>query len=461
MVRRERWVLLFTLALLQAFAIAVGVYVIVHGTEQLPASIAAPKPTPTPIVTAGPVLDPAADGPLPAKGTLAALLGDAMGDPAIGGNLAGAVLDTETGETLFDSAAATALAPASTTKVVTGVAALASVGADTKLVTKVIRSGATSIALVGGGDPTLAGPKADPKERVYPRPASLATLASRTARALKDAGTTSVSLRYDASLFDGPKIAPGWKPTYVPEGSAAPVTALAIDEGRVSPKMDARSADPPRAAALAFADLLEKQGIKVNDNIRPGTAKPTSPELARVESAPIYQLVERMLTISDNDLAEALARQVAISEKLPHTFVGQAQAVHQVLARLGADQGVEVHDGSGLSTQNRITPAALAKLVALSASPAHPELHTLVSGLPVAGYTGTLHDRYDESDSRAGAGLVRAKTGTLNGVNTLTGLVYTMDGRLLSFAFMANDVANPAKTIEALDKLAAIVSRAA
>ncbi|WP_239161547.1 D-alanyl-D-alanine carboxypeptidase/D-alanyl-D-alanine endopeptidase [Acrocarpospora phusangensis] len=460
--RRERWVVLLTLGLLQAFAIAVGVYLIAHGTEQLPVPTAAPEPTPTPIVTAGPVLVGAADeGPLPAKGTLSALLGDALGDPAVGGKMAGAVLDTETGETLFDSSASTALTPASTTKVVTGVAALASVGADTRLATRVVRTGGTSIALIGGGDPTLAGPKADPKKRIYPRPATLATLAARTAKALRASGTKSVSLRYDASLFDGPKTAPGWKPTYVPEGSAAPVTALAIDEGRVSPEMDARSADPPLATATAFAALLEKAGIKVNDNIRPGTAKPGSPELARVESAPVYQLVERMLTLSDNDLAEALARQVAISERLPHTFAGQAQAVHQVLARLGADQGVEVHDGSGLSTSNRITPAALAKLIALAASPKHPELRTLLSGLPVAGYTGTLHDRYDQSDSRAGAGLVRAKTGTLNGVNTLTGLVYTGDGRLLSFAFMANDVANPARTIEALDKLATIVSRAA
>ncbi|GAA0421230.1 D-alanyl-D-alanine carboxypeptidase [Acrocarpospora corrugata] len=461
MVRRERWVVLITLALLQVFAIAVGVYVIAHGTEQLPVSIAAPKPTPTPIVTAGPVLDAAADGPLPAKGTLAGLLGDALGDSSMGGKVAGAVLDTKTGETLFDSDASTALTPASTTKVVTGTAALASLGPDARLVTKVIRAGGTTIALVGGGDPTLAGPKADPKERVYPRPASLATLALRTSKALKEAKITSVSLRYDASLFEGSKIAPGWKPTYVPEGSAAPVTALAMDEGRVTPGNDARSADPPQATAAAFAELLEKNGIKVNDNIRPGVVRPTSPELARVESAPLYQLVERMLTLSDNDLAEALARQVAIKENQPHTFVGQAQAVHQVLARLGADQGIEVHDGSGLSTRNRITPAALAKLISLAASPAHPELHTLVSGLPVAGYTGTLHDRYDQSDSRAGAGLVRAKTGTLNGVNTLTGLVYTVDGRLLSFAFMANDVANPAQAVAALDKLATIVSRAA
>ncbi|WP_308169886.1 D-alanyl-D-alanine carboxypeptidase/D-alanyl-D-alanine endopeptidase [Acrocarpospora catenulata] len=458
--RRERWVVLVTLALLQAFAVAVGVYVIANGIGRLPLPIASPQPTPTPIVTAGPVLVAAEDGPLPAKGTLSSLLGAALGDPEAAGNLAAAVIDTETGQTLFDSAAARALTPASTTKVVTGVAALASLGADARLSTRVARSGKTSIVLIGGGDPTLAGPRTDAKKRIYPRPASLAVLAARTAKALKADGVRAVSLRYDATLFQGPVLAPGWKPTYVPEGSAAPVTALAIDEGRVSPDSDARSADPPQAAATAFAALLEKNGIKVGDTIRPGKATPAFPEVAKVDSPPVYQLVEHMLTESDNDLAEALARQVAIKEQQPATFLGQAEAVRRVLTRLGAADGVEVHDGSGLSTRNRITPAALAKLVALAASPAHPQLHTLVSGLPVAGYTGTLHNRYDQAESRPGAGLVRAKTGTLNGVNTLTGLVYTVDGRLLSFAFMANDVANPTKAVAMLDRLAAIVSRA-
>ncbi|MBP2704302.1 D-alanyl-D-alanine carboxypeptidase/D-alanyl-D-alanine-endopeptidase [Microbispora sp. RL4-1S] len=461
--RRERWTAVATLALLQIFVVLAAGYLITHGVPGTPTPIASPKPTPTPLVTAGPVLAAAEDGALPAKGTLTTRLRGAMGDPALGGRAAGVVMDARTGTVLFDGGASTALRPASTTKVVTAVAALASAGPDRRLATTVVRGAAPgSIVLVGGGDPTLAGPTSVGGSEwsasdVYPRPASLAQLASRTAKALKAAGVTSVDLSYDSSLFSGPVTAPGWKPTYIPEGSAAPVTALTMDEGR-SPA-GPRYADPPKATADAFAALLKKNGIKVGAGVRAGRARAGAAELARVESPPLYALVERMLTLSDNDLAEAMSRQVAIAEGLPHTFEGEVAAVHRVLTRLGADQGIEIHDGSGLSTRNHITPTALARLLAVASSPAHPELHSLISGLPVAGFTGTLHGRYGRADSRAAAGLVRAKTGTLSGVNTLAGIAYTPDGRLLSFAFMANDVTNPPGAVAALDKMATIVSQ--
>ncbi|GAA1292964.1 D-alanyl-D-alanine carboxypeptidase [Planotetraspora silvatica] len=463
MVRRERWVAVATLALLQVFVVVAGSYVLSHDSAENPVSIASPKPTPTPLVTAGPVLAAAGDGALPAKGTLSAGLAEALGDPGLGKNAAGVVLDAKTGGMLFDGRATKALTPASTTKVVTATAVLDSVGTDVRLATTVVMGkAANSITLVGGGDPTLAGPKtvADAKKSKqdpYPKPASLAQLASRTAKALKAAKITSVEMSYDASLFSGPVTAPGWKPNYVPEGTVAPVAALTIDEGRSL--SGPRYSDPPLSAAKAFVTQLEKHGIEVEGEITPAKAAPGARELARVESAPMYALVEKMLTESDNDLAEALSRQVAIKEGLPHTFVGEAKAVHQVLGRLKADQGVEVHDGSGLSTRNRITPAALARLIAVAASPANPHLHSLISGLPVAGFTGTLDNRYGRSDSKPGAGLVRAKTGTLTGVNTLAGITYTASGRLVAFAFMADEVSDPGAAVAVLDKMATIVAQ--
>ncbi len=503
-----------TLALLQIFVVVAGVYgyMVIHDGTRTPAPIASPEPAPTPIITAGPVLAAAGDGVLPVKGTLTSRLRDAMGAPGLGKNVAGVVLDARTGESLFDGDSARPVTPASTTKVVTAVAVLASVGPDARFATRVVRGRTrNSIVLVGGGDPTLAGPKGTGKDGGYPRPASLAQLASRTAKALKAAGITRVNLSYDSSLFGGPRSAPGWKPNYIPEGSVAPVTALTMDEGRTTG--GGRLTDPPRETAAAFAALLRRAGIAVGGDIRPGAAPgpegqnaknrtaqdgtaqdgtaqdgtaqdgtvqdgtvqdgtvqdtaakdgaaryAAGQELARVESPPVYALVERMLTLSDNDLAEALARQVAVKEGLPHTFRGATDAVHRILAGLNLDQGVEVHDGSGLSTRNRVTPAALGRLLAAASSPAHPDLNSLISGLPVAGFTGTLHGRYGKSESAPGAGLVRAKTGTLNGVNTLAGIAYTAGGRLVTFAFMADEVTDPDRAIAALDKMATIVSQ--
>ncbi|MCZ9343901.1 D-alanyl-D-alanine carboxypeptidase, partial [Streptomyces sp. TRM76130] len=68
-----------------------------------------------------------------------------------------------------------------------------------------------------------------------------------------------------------------------------------------------RESDPAAAAARTFADLLEQRGVEVSP---PGPSKATgrADTLATVSSPPLSALVERMLTNSDNDLAEALAR---------------------------------------------------------------------------------------------------------------------------------------------------------
>jgi D-alanyl-D-alanine carboxypeptidase/D-alanyl-D-alanine-endopeptidase (penicillin-binding protein 4) len=79
----------------------------------------------------------------------------------------------------------------------------------------------------------------------------------------------------------------------------------------------------------------------------------------------------------------------------------------------------------------------------------------LLSGLPVAGYDGTLFDRGDEETA---PGTVRAKTGTLLGVHALAGTAVTADGRLLAFAVVADGSANEAAAEEALDDVAAVLA---
>ena len=85
-----------------------------------------------------------------------------------------------------------------------------------------------------------------------------------------------------------------------------------------------------------------------------------------------------------------------------------------------------------------------------SADPAHPELRPILTGLPVAGFTGTLTTRYESG----AAGLVRAKTGTLTGVNALAGTVVDEDGHLLAFAFLATGTPNTPEARSALDEAA-------
>jgi len=111
--------------------------------------------------------------------------------------------------------------------------------------------------------------------------------------------------------------------------------------------------------------------------------------------------------------------------------------IRQVLAGLGVQvSGIALHDGSGLAPDNRVTCATLAGVVALGNQ---PKLSAIMSGLPVAGRTGTLIGRFAGTSL---AGRLRAKTGHINGVVGLAGVVdpSRAAGRAGSvrFAFLAN-----------------------
>lgn len=449
--RPERAVAMITLALLNVFIVMAALAVVKLTPDRSlvlrPPTVAARSVVPAGKLAMAPV---AATAPLPSPASLAARLAGPMAGSGLGANLNGTVIDAMTHKALFTSRADQPAVPASTTKLTTSTAVLASVGPDHRITTSVVRDG-NGVVLVGGGDPTLT--TTAPKN-AYPRPATLADLATQTAAALKAAGVRRVKVDYDASAYEGSTSGPGWKAGYFAEGDVAPVSALEVDEGRVAPNSYNRVADPPRIAADAFARQLAKRGIVARIGTR-GKAPAGAQRLAAVQSPPISALVERLLTDSDNDIAEAMARQVAMKLHRPVTFQGGAAAVHQVLAGLGLAPGIDTVDGSGLSHLNRITPNGLARLLAFDASSdTHPELRSVMSGMPIAGFSGTLAGRYGVGAAAAGKGVVRAKTGTLDGVNTLAGVVYDADGRLLAFAFMANEVQSPAAALAALDSLA-------
>ncbi len=123
-----------------------------------------------------------------------------------------------------------------------------------------------------------------------------------------------------------------------------------------------------------------------------------------------------------------------------------------VLERLGARVGgAEVYDGSGLSRENRLRATTLIDVLRLAASPEHPELRAVLTGLPVGGFTGSLSFRYDDAP-RSGVGRVRAKTGTLTGVSALAGVVTDLDGVPLVFVLAADRV-RLRNTLDARDAL--------
>ena len=427
--------------------------------DRSPTPSAAPSPTGPPVRAALlPEVQP--DAPLPTTDGLQEALRVGLADPALRGGVVVSVVDAATGRPLWERAADEPLLPASTAKIVTAVAVLTALPPDRRLTTAVVAGGAPGeVVLVGGGDPTLAGPAAEPG---YPAPALLTDLAARARAALGSTAVTRVLV--DDSLFTGERLGPGWTPGYVASGAVAPVGSLMVDGGRVRPDRRARHDDPALAAGRALARLLSPDAAV---EVARGTAPPGAAELGAVSSPPVPLLVEQMLARSDNDLAEALARHVAVARGQPASFAGAAVALEQVVGPLldevdvGRD-ALALVDGSGLSRLNRLEPAALTRLLARVAaddgSGVAERLSPVLTGLPVAGFTGTLDDRYRRGGALPAAGVVRAKTGTLDGVSALAGLVRTADGRLLAFDLTAQGVPFGAATLRAeaaLDRLAA------
>lgn len=416
----------------------------------------------TPVPTTAAPLPPApvslamkgvgADGkPATAAGVRAVLAG-----PAANGLLAplsGVVVDPVAGTPLWNQGETTPQTPASTIKVLTAAAALLALDHRAQFSTKVVRGAQPgSVVLVGGGDPTLSSRPAG-ETTVYPGAATIDDLAAQ----VRASGGQVTQVQYDVSRYAGPGTAPGWDPSDVPNGYVAPIEPVMLDGGRGDPtKYDTpRTATPAAVAAQALAQRLGVPAVAA------GVASPAAEVLGEVKSAPVDQLVENLMQISDNVLAETMAREVAKARGLEPSFAGATQAVRDVLTENGFDLSTStIVDGSGLSPNDKVPAKLLADVLVAAAKPdaSDPKtakLRPLLTALPVAGGSGTLATRYEQWGA-GGRGWVRAKTGTLTSVNTLAGVVVDADGRLLVFAFMSlSPEQNNSLVRGALDEMAA------
>ncbi|MDR2378121.1 MAG: D-alanyl-D-alanine carboxypeptidase/D-alanyl-D-alanine-endopeptidase [Bifidobacteriaceae bacterium] len=390
-------------------------------------------------------LDPAA--PIPDKAAVASLAAAHLAAAQVG-PASVSVRDLLTGQDLFAADPSRALAPASTLKILTAIAALATIGPDAKLTTAAVltRTGAATgtVTLVAGGDTTL-GPDAASPGQVMGR-AGLGDLAWQAAVELRRLGVEAVEVRLDDTVFSGPAVYPDWEWSL---GSTwgAPATPLAVMGGRAGAAFDAVTylADPALGAAQQFASRLAAAGrdtsvalplLAVTGAVARAAAPARSEPLAVVESAPIRELAAHLLRQSDNTLAESLGRMTAVAMGEPGSFEGCAAAVKRALADLGAPtEGLAIDDCSGLSHGSAVSAATLTSALALAAGPDAGKLGAAVRSLPVAALQGTLINRFNQTGA---AGNLRAKTGTLTGVTSLAGLVQTAGGRELVFAVIAN-----------------------
>jgi len=401
-------------------------------------SVAAPLPSATPT--------PDPPRPLP-EGELAAsrLRTCSIAGPASDGRLmafSGQVIRQDTGEVLFDRAGTTPARTASVLKVLTAAAALAALGPDFQIRTSVYAgSTAGSIVLVGRGDATLSRLPAG-QESVYKGAPKLADLAAQTLAAYTSDEPIS-SLVLDATYWSSAdKWDASWARSEQTRGYQSEVTALQVDGDRANPAAQdsPRGTDPIRTAGEYFLDALraaDTEGIVADDvAITTGSALGTQPPLAEVASQPLRSLIPYMLLVSDNTLAEMLARVTSKQSSLNGSASSLQQAIPSALTTYGIPAaGLTIKDGSGLSHLNAVPPSTVNLLLQAMANGA-PNLDVLAAGLPVAGKSGTLASRFtgENADAR---GAVAAKTGWIDTAYTLAGTISAADGTRLIFTFYA------------------------
>lgn len=212
--------------------------------------------------------------------------------------------------------------------------------------------------------------------------------------------------------------------------------------------------DPALFAATLLKEALARRGIRVSGKVRrmdsvARLTQPFAPErmqvVAKIVSQPLSEMLKVVNKPSQNLHTELLLRQLGAlrgvgpelddyGRPVPDDARGN-EVRRQFLERAGVDlKGLNLRDGSGLARQDLVTPKATTELLEFML--AHPHARIFRDSLPVAGVDGTLERRMRDTPA---AGNVRAKTGSLSNVNTLSGYLTTKRGDLIVFSMMGNN----------------------
>jgi len=399
-------------------------------------SAAAPAPSPTPTV------EPQRDlpvGALAASRLRTCSIAGLAADPRLM-TVEAQVVRVDTGEVLFDRNGVTPARTASVLKLLTAAAALATMGPDFQITTSVVQgSQPGSIVLIGRGDATLSALPPG-SESVYKGAPKLADLAAATLAAYSGPPITNIVL--DASYWSSSdKWDSSWARSEQTQGYHSEVTALQVDGDRANPaKQDSpRSTDPIGRAGAAFLDALrnaDTEGeVAADVTFTVGSAVSTT-TLAEVKSQPLKVLIPYMLLVSDNTLAEMLARVTSKQGASNGSAASLQQVIPSALSEYGIPPtGLKIIDGSGLSHLNEVPPSTVVKLL-IAMNQGAQYLDVVQAGLPIAGQSGTLAGRFT-GDNAIARGFVWAKTGWIDTSYSLAGLVQANDGTMLAFAFYA------------------------
>lgn len=215
--------------------------------------------------------------------------------------------------------------------------------------------------------------------------------------------------------------------------------------------------DPNRYAALAFRRELVAAGITVRGEARATVdsftyhAARTTPPLAEVRSRPLRDWLYPILSPSQNWFAEMMLKQLGRRFGSGGSWAEGRTVERRFLidsVRIDSTE-FSLQDASGLAASNFVSPHAFTQLLTWARK--HSNFAAIDAALPRSGKPGTLRDRFAGTPA---AGAVRAKTGSISGVNALSGYVTRSDGSTVAFSVIANHhTLGSARMIAAIDSV--------
>ncbi|GIE35787.1 D-alanyl-D-alanine carboxypeptidase DacC [Actinoplanes italicus] len=411
-----------------------------------------------------------------------------LDDPRLAGaTVAADVRDAATGAVVYQRNPLLRVLPASNQKLLTAAAALEVLGPGHRFRTTAATAG-RSLHLHGQGDPTLTYDRIDRLAEAVARTggtrydrliadaswfdrvplgldwswqdeSSTAPVSALTFAANARFDNAAVEIRY-AGVGGRRPVVRVWPPDTgvrvvnraVTGGSGDTVSAVrehgtatvtlrgSVAAGRSGTAL-ATVPDPAAVTTRLFRAALLRHGVTVGGRTAEGAAPAEARELAAQVSPPLAEILRPLLKLSNNGIAEILVKAMsrAAEPGRPGSWPTGLPSATAALGRLGVDTRLlTMGDGSGLSRRNWVTVSQIATL--LQKAQRCTWFPAFRAALPIAGdpdpmVGGTLRERMRGTPA---AGNVRAKTGTLTGVNTLSGYVTAADGRRLVFALIVN-----------------------
>lgn len=422
---------------------------------------ATPRPTPTPLPTPTPTPEPVIATDL----LRSSIDENFVALDELGVSYGFAVYADSVGY-LEERGADDRLLPASNQKIVTAMGAFELLDPDFRFVTEMRIDADGTVYIVGGGDPTFTTAHAEtlvaalvtylaarPSAPEQPQETAEPEESEETGEEVDEGdgggaegepapeptptpepvAPTVGDVVVDPSYFSATRLGPGWPDRYLPV-DAGPMSGLMIDDNQHRGDA-AYLAAPDVGNAELFADLMADAGIVVSGVPRVGEVPAGTDLVGQRRSPSVAAMVDVILGRSDNEIAEALVRQIGV-EYRDDSEIGVGKAVvYQRVAELGLDLGDPVGDGSGLSRDNRLSAGELIDTMVLATE--RPWWPMMLDGFADAGQGGTLADRFETDTTR---GNVSAKTGTLFDTVALSGVLTTVDGVELYFSFLINGV---------------------